>query len=273
MKINWKCIAAALVILMSGSNIAALAEEDWLNEDAKIKNDHFYHHIELNYSNAYSLAISSIATGYLNYLLGDAIFENGYGHEIYQGEIAGQEVKYREFNQLGVKARELFNTITPSIRLGYKTNWKGNFNMGVYAMGTYKLDQFETKMPGDNEYLRHRLQYAKAGGGLHFTFGHLESPTRVIVEAGCQYAIPIGYRGFSHDKNQLNKGITSHFSIQMGGPKYLQNIGFFLDYDHFDTFDKNYTVDGIQPHAGSTFHNFTVGFQCSVTFLQGQKRR
>ena len=31
MKINWKCIAASLIILMSGSNIAALAEEDWLN--------------------------------------------------------------------------------------------------------------------------------------------------------------------------------------------------------------------------------------------------
>lgn len=273
MRINWKFIAASLISLMLGSNTVTSAEEDWLNEEAHIKNNHFYHHIELNYSNAYSLAISSITTGYINYLLKEDLFENGYTHEIYNGKIAGQDVKYREFNQLGIKARELFNTITPSIRLGYKTNWRGSFNIGIFAMGTYKLDQFETKLPGDNEYLRHRLQYAKAGGGLHFTFGHIKSPTRVIVEAGCQYAFPIGYRGFSHDKKQLNEGLTSHFSIQMGGPDYLQNIGFFVDYDHFDTFNKNYTIDGTQPHGGSTFHNFSIGFQCCVTFLQGQNRR
>ena len=272
MKINWKNIAALIMIACFGNQVVN-AEEDWLNEDNHIKNDHFYRHIELNYGNVYSLAISSIATGYINYLLKDALFENGYSHENYRGKIGGQEAKYREFNQLGIQARELFNTITPSIRLGYKTTWNSPFNIGIFAMGTYKFDQFETKLPGDDGYTRHRLQYAKAGGGLHFAFGRLTSPTRVIVEAGCQYAIPIGYKGFNSDRDQLNKGLTSHLSIQMGGPDYLQNIGFFAEYDHFNTFDKKYTIDGVQPHANSTFRNFTIGFQCSVTFLQGQNRR
>lgn len=271
MKYNLKYIAVVLLVTFSGHNFLASAVEDELDEG--IRNDNFYHHIELNYSNAYSVAISSIVTGYMNYLLKDGFFENGFGHEVYRGEIGGQEVKYREFNQLGVTARDLLNTFTPSIRLGYKTTWQGKFNIGVFAMGTYKFDRFETKAPGQTEFLTHRLQYVKAGGGIHITIGKRFLPTRLIIEAGCQYAIPIGYRGFSHDKKQLNKGITSHFSIKMAGKDYLQNIGFYADFDHFDTFDKNYTIDGVMPHAGSTFHNFTVGFQCSVTFDQGQNRR
>lgn len=273
MKLNKKTILSALLMCLCATMMGQPAQTpDWLEQDEKITNNHLFCHVDLNYGNVYSMAISSMATGYLNYLMGNSLFENGLTYDHYHGRLDGENIKYRELSPMGIHARELFNTLMPGVKIGYKSAMPGTFNWGVYAMGHYKLDQFELRDPGQEAYVRHRLQYVRAGGGLHLTFGKLASPYRVIIEAGCQYSLPIGYQGYSHDKKQLNKGLTSHFAIKLGGPDYLQDIGFFADIDHFNTFDKDYEVNGTMPHAGNTLRNFAVGFQCSVTFMQGQRR-
>lgn len=273
---NIKKVFLFVFTLLTASSV--FAQPGWMDEDnGGPKNDHLFWHVDLNYGNLYPAAVSSIVTGYLNYLMKQAVFETGVTYDVYHGKLNDETIKYREYSPLGVRARELFNTVQPGFKIGYKSNNNGNFNWGVYAMGHYKLDQLELRDPGQDSYMHHRLQYVKAGGGLHFTIGRQvgeDSWRRLIIEAGCQYSLPIGYKGYSHDKKELGKGISSHFALKLGGPAYLQDIGFFFDYDHFNTFNKDYTApDGSQPHANNTLRNFTIGFQCSVTFLQGQDRR
>lgn len=221
----------------------------------------FYHRIDVGSSNIYTFVLSNLVTGYSNYFSHDMLFDNSYVYTLFSGEMAGDKIKTKGHNPMGVTAQELFNDAFAGIKLGYQSDLNGSFNWGVYASGHYRINQIQTMFPTMNDYTNERFQYFKPGLGLLLTFGGIESVVKVQIEAAARYDIPIGYKGFfGTDKDVLEKGFSSHFSAKIAGYTWL-SAGVFADINFYNLY-KDVGIDKFKP--------FSFGVTFTITPLRGE---
>ncbi|MDO4158908.1 MAG: hypothetical protein Q4D41_00450 [Prevotellaceae bacterium] len=216
---------------------------------------HFYHRIDVGSSNIYTFVISNLITGYANYLTHDILFDNSYVYTIYGGKVDGESVNTQGLNPMGITASELFNDTFIGIKLGYKSNLMGAFNWGVYASGHYRVNQFKEKLATAEDYTKERFNYFKPGVGILLTFGGIESKVKVELEAAARYDIPVGYKGLwgSNSTNVLGEGISSHYSIKVGGYSWFSG-GIFVDLCHYKPYNNTQNISSFKPYSfGVTF--------------------
>lgn len=199
----------------------------------------FFHRVDIETGNLYTFVASNLLTAGINKLTDDRLLDTGFSYT--WGNLADtpQSDKYRNYNLAGITARDLFSDVTTGLKLGYQTFSPGAVNFGIFGSAHYRLNQFKYEI--SDEQFHHRVQRVAFGGGVFFTFGSIEQSQRVIVEAALRYNIPIGYNGCWGEKAKdiINEGMTSHYSIRMGGFGKLQGLGIFVDIPHYNLLKNN----------------------------------
>lgn len=198
----------------------------------KMSAQHFYHRMDVSTSNIYTFVAANLATAGLNALTDDMLFDNAYSYTYYNLSSNTLKTKMRDIT--GLTARDLFSDVMVGAKLGYQSFSPGSFNWGVYGSAHYKTNQFGTKV--SDAVSNHCIQKAMLGGGVMFTLGNIESNTRVIIEAGLRYDVPLSYKGAfgTETKDVLNSGLSSHYAIRFGGTSWLQGIGVYADIPHYN---------------------------------------
>lgn len=232
--------------------------------NARFKNQHLIFNCDLASGNLYTMAASSVVTGLANYyLLNDAFFENSFAYSFYSTDI--EHLKVKTMNPMGMTASELFNNLQVGLKIGYQTYRPEFFNCGIYASAHYKLEQFEAGR-NDENMQKHRSQSALLGVTGLLSLGSMEQASRVIVEAGLRYGIPLAYRSpWGSGKDLANNGLSSHFSIKLASRGMWQNIGIYADICHANTWKK------LRP--GKKLDNWTLGITWTITPQQADDRK
>lgn len=204
---------------------------------------HFFRRIDVSSSNLYSFVVANLASGGINYLTDGMLIDNYYSYTMGALDVKGYpDAKYKNNDIIGITARDVFNDITGGLKLGYQSHNKGFFNWCIYGSGHYKLNQFMTQMSSVDVLDRHRLQRVAVGGGAMVSLGDFENnKTKVILEAGLRYEMPIGYKGTfgTEVKDVINSGLSSHFAIRFGGTSGLQGLGVYADILHYNLLKSN----------------------------------
>ena len=224
----------------------------------------FYHRIDVGSSNIYTFVGSNLITGYANYFTHDILFDNSYTYTFLNGSYQGQDIKTKALDLMGLTAQELFSDCFAGVKLGYQTDNMGSLNWGVYGSAHYKINQFNALFPFMNDYYKECIQYFKPGIGLFFTFGSVESKTKIQVEAAIRYDLPIGYKGvFGKKTDALSNGVSSHFAIKIAGYTWL-SAGLYADINHYN-FYKEFKQIG-----NSKFKMFNLGITFTITPKRGE---
>lgn len=199
------------------------------------KAQHFYYKLDVGTSNIYSFAVANIATAWLNKATDRMLFNAAYTYTHPAVSGASPELKARNCNVAGITARDVFADITTGAKLGYQSFSPGMFNWGIFGSAHYRINQFETKPAGADRYGHNNLHRLQVGGGLMLNLGEMESPTRVTVEAGLRYNIPVkGKDGAGTvPLETLRKGLSSHYAVRINGKGALQGIGLYADIPHY----------------------------------------
>lgn len=208
---------------------------------------HLFRRIDVSNSNIYSFVVANLASGGINYLTDGMLIDNYYSYTLGTLDVNGYpDAKLKNNDIIGISARDVFNDISGGIKLGYQSNNKGSFNWCLYGSGHYKLNQFKTQMSSTDILDRHRLQRIAVGGGAMISLGEFERKTRVILEAGLRYEIPIGYKGTfgTEMKDVINSGLSSHFAIRFGGTSGLQGLGVYADIPYYNLLKSNNGLSG-----------------------------
>ena len=194
----------------------------------------FYHRIDIGSSNIYTFVLSNIATGFANYYSNDILFDNSYIYTLYSGDF-----RTKGLNPMGISVREIFNDAFAGVKLGYHSESLNSFNWGVYGSAHYRINQVNARSKDTEEYHIERFQYLKPGVGVLLTFGGIERDLIVQFEAAARYDIPINYKGiYGSETNNLNNGISSHYSLKFAGNKAF-SIGLFVDLTHYNLYKEH----------------------------------
>ena len=195
----------------------------------------FYYRLDIGTNNIYSFAAANLATAGLNALTDKMLFDNAYTYTYIN---TSSNLDAKGYNVTGMTARELFSDFTLGGKLGYQSFNAGSFNWGIYGSAHYRINQFKTTISGQSEEHHTDIQRVQLGGGLLFNLGDIESSTRVVIEAGLRYELPISYNQLNGQKvsDVLNSGLSSHFALRINGNGVLQGLGIYADIPHYDMF-------------------------------------
>lgn len=224
---------------------------------------HFYYRLDLSSSNIYAFALSNLATAGLNRAANRMLFDNYYSYTIHDLSSPTRDVNVKNYSPVGITARDAFNDVGGGLRLGYNSFNPGSVNWAVFATAHYKLNQFKTQLTGlDDPVLRHRMHHVAVGAGVMLSLGGIESPSRVILEAGVRYNIPVGYAGpFGTKANDvLNSGISTHYALKFGGFSKLQGLGVWADIPHY-----NMLKNGGEYLPGGKLKSYSFGIVYTIT--------
>lgn len=225
-----------------------------------IRNHNLIFNGEVAFSNLYSWLVSAVATGAVNGLLNTSFFESSLIESVYSTKTDNLTVKPMKY--YGGTANDLFGDMQFGIKLGYQTYNPGFFNIGAYASAHYRLSQFRVETDKDTQ--KHRTQRALLGITARFSLGSMEQSTRVIVETGVRYNLALAYKSpMGTDKDQTRSGLSSHYAIMLAGPRYLQDVGIFVDVNHFNMWKDYGFVEKL--------NHYTVGLTWRVTIPQIKK--
>lgn len=228
---------------------------------------HTYCHVDIKTSNnTWAILGSSVATNVANVLTHSNIFENSIEFDSKSGKTSDEKMGFKEYNKTSIlwgassfKAHDLFQTIQPSLKIGYISSLPDDFNWGVYAVGSYRYNQFQVSpVKSDDVYSKQELQRCLLGGSLFAVIGGVSKSLHVMIEAGARYNIGIGAKGVLGDKDAFNDGITSHYAVKLTGSRMTQDFGIFVDVDHFD-----YLKSDVQK-----MHRWSIGLTYCLTFGQ-----
>lgn len=213
--------------------VLCVAQSVNAQRDIRIKNHNLIFNADLGFGNPYTFALSSVATGLANYyLFNDAFFENSFLYSLYSVDPA--RVKARTMDPMGLTAKDLFNNVQAGLKLGYQTYSAEYFNCGFYGSVHYKLDQFKVG-ENDGDMAAHRAGRMLFGATALLSFGRMDQSSRVIVEAGARYSYGVSYKSpLGDSKEYLNNGFMSHFALKLASLSLLQDVGVFLDINHFN---------------------------------------
>lgn len=276
MKTTIKTIAILMASLLA---VPAANAQAWLDNhtgSVNTGNRHLLLNFDLYSGNVYTFAVSTIAFGFLNDAFKQNVLETGFVADITTAQYDTRKISTHMWSPVGVQARELFNDINPNLKIGWKSSSYSSANIGVFANLGYKLHQFSLRADDQAPWERLRYQRIYAGVGVQGIFGGLESPYRVIVEGAVRYVIPTALTTTAWsdvETTQLSKGVQTHWAVKMGGADAFQNIGLFVDIDHFNLIDKGWAAtDGSRPFNDFSLKNITLGITMSVSFGQAEKR-
>ncbi len=224
---------------------------------------HFYYRLDLSSSNIYTFALSNLATAGLNRAANRMLFDNYYSYTVHDLSSPTSDVTVKYYSPIGITARDVLNDVGGGLRLGYNSFNPGSVNWAVFGTAHYKLNQFKTQLTGvDEPVWRHRMQHVSFGGGVLLSFGSIESPSRVIFEAGVRYNIPINYVGPFGVKasDVLNSGVSTHYAIKFGGFSKLQGLGVWADIPHY-----NVLKNGGDYLPGGKLKSYSFGIVYTIT--------
>lgn len=255
-------------IILSLIMVAGVVSASAQSTPPKFHRNHLYAKVELNSGNIYPFAVWSILSGVLNSSTNYNLFEGGYAYDYYAGNC---HTKYN--SPIGFTARSLFNHLQPGIKLGYYSDYFSSpVNWGLVATAGYKLNQFGIK---DGDLVQHQnVQRLQLGASLLLAFGKNGGWSQVLLELGAKYNIATAYKGFGiNDSKALNNGVTSHYALKFGGEGWLQNVGVFVDIDHYNLFNQTFEHSGALPFRDSKLKDMTFGLSLTVTPSQVGKRQ
>lgn len=223
---------------------------------------HFYYRLDVATNNIYSFAVANLATAGLNTLVDDMLFDNAYTYTYIQTKDNQQSVESKGYKIAGITARDLFSDVTTGLKLGYQSYYPSALNWGIYGSAHYRINQFKTVSSGQEDVSRHNVQRLLLGGGLFFNIGDIESSTKVVIEAGLRYEMPLHYKGMDGLKlsDAFNKGLSSHYAIRINGNGAFQGLGVYADIPHYNLFKEI----GKQK-IGSNIRMFTFGIVYTIT--------
>ncbi|MDE6796297.1 MAG: hypothetical protein K2J63_13470 [Muribaculaceae bacterium] len=235
----------------------------------KFHSHNFYCHVEMNCGNIYPFAGWSILSGVLNSALHYNLFESGFAYDFYTGD--GVKTKYN--SPIAFSAINLFNHIQPGVKLGYTSDYiNSSANWGILATLGYKINQF--RMLETPDYINQCVHRLQLGGILLLAFGKNGGETQALIELGAKYNIATQYKSATiNDSKALNNGWTSHAALKFGGKGWLQNIGVFVDIDHYKLFNKSFEYNGSKPFYKNNLRNTTIGVCVTVTPSQSEVRK
>jgi len=230
---------------------------------AQVLGQHTYFNVDLTTGNVWPYAVYTTAATLLNDITRSNIFESSVEYNIRSGKTDGEKMGFKSYKQgeLQVKARELFQLIQPSLKIGYVSSIQGNVNWGLYAIGAYRTEQFKVSpIKADNDYSQQRMQRFLAGGSVFVVLGGADKKLHLMLEAGARYNMSIGAKGVLGNKNAFNDGITGHYAIKFTGPALqgIGDIGVYVDVDHFDYLKSN----------TQKFRKVNIGLLTCLTFGQ-----
>lgn len=228
---------------------------------------HTYCHIDLATSNnTWAVVGAGIVTNYANIFTQSNIFESSIEFDSKSGETGDEKMGFKDYNKYsllweasGFKARQIFQTLQPSLKIGYISSLPDNFNWGVYAVGSYRYTQFRVSpIKANDVYSKQELQRCLIGGSLFTVIGGVSKSRHLMIEAGLRYNMGLNAKGVLGDKDAFNDGLTSHYAIKFTGSAFAQDVGIFADIDHFD-----YLKSDTQK-----MHRWCIGFTYCLTFGQ-----
>ncbi len=179
-------------------------------------------------------------------------------------KVNGQKVDYEGHNTFGFKGVDLFRDFEYSLKFGWQPT---QTPVGFYARIGYRHENFETRISGDDEWTKHRINCLRPGIGIRIS--PLENMIDEynwcpIVEIGSAYDYYLSYKGaYGSDKDQLNNGVSLCVSI---GAKFESGTALMLTFDRqsYDLFNKDFTVNGMNPYADTESNHFNISLSLSL---------
>ena len=226
------------------------------------KAQHLYYRMDVATDNIYTFAAANLATAGINALTDEMLFDNAYTYTDIQNVDDNSNASIKTPNILGLTARDVFGDITVGGKLGYQSFFPGSFNWGVYGSAHYRVNQYKVEYDDPEASFRNNVQRLMLGGGILLNLGSVESSTRIVLEAGLRYEIPIHYKGISELKQSelLNKGLSSHYALRINGNGFLQGLGVYADIPHYKMFKKS----GIQ-YGTPNVKMYSFGIMYTIT--------
>jgi len=143
------------------------------------------------------------------------------------------------------KSENLFSNIIIGDKFGYLSDNLSSVNYCIYGAAYYNLQQLKLMSDYEN-YNAVSTQRMQLGGGFMLTFGSIESKSRIIIDGGLRYNIPLHFGGDIEGKtnDMMNKGISSHYMFKYSWDNSVA-VGATVDLMHYNMF-KDETLCGSQ---------------------------
>jgi len=221
---------------------------------------HTYFHVGMGSGeNVWSTLVYAFVTDELNILTHSNIFESSVEYNIRSGKTDGEKMGFKPYKSYGFRSCDLFQSVKPSIKLGYISSLPGNFNWGLYGEAQYRYEQFRVSpIKSDDDYSKQQMGRALFGGSAFVVLGGVTKNLHVMVEAGLRYNMGIDAKGVLGNKDAFNDGLTSHYAVKLTGARMEQDFGIYVDVNHFD-----YLKSDTQK-----FKNISIGLTYCLTFGQ-----
>lgn len=135
------------------------------------------------------------------------------------------------------KGKNLLSNVIIGDKMGYLSDNLSFVNYCVYGAAYYNLQQFKL-MYDDEDYANLSTQRMQLGGGFMLTFGSIESKSRIIIDGGLRYNIPLNFSGDGIEGSTadiMNKGISSHYMFKYSWDNSVA-VGATVDMMHYNMF-------------------------------------
>lgn len=229
---------------------------------------------ECHSGNLWSESFLGIPTRIINSIIlakqGYDIDENGsfpgsaFTYRFNRIKVDGQKVDYDGNHFFGFKGVDLFRDFEYSLKFGWQPS---EIPVGFYAKVGYRHENFETRLNGEEEWTKHRLNCLRPGISIRISplenmiYEYSWCP---IIEIGSTYDYYLSYKGaYDKDKNQLNNGISTCIGI---GAKFESGSAIMLTFDrqNYDLFNKDFTVNGVKPYENVETNHFNIQLSMSL---------
>lgn len=179
-------------------------------------------------------------------------------------KVNGQNVEYDGHKTFGFKALDLFRDFEYSLKFGWQP---AQIPVGFYARVGFRHENFETRISGDENWTKHRINYLRPGIGIRIS--PLENMIDnydwcPVLEIGSTYDYHLSYKGaYGKDKDQLNNGVSMCIGL---GAKFESGTALMLTFDrqNYDLFNKDFTVNNTKPYADTKSNHFNVSLSLSL---------
>lgn len=182
----------------------------------------------------------------------------------------GREVRVRNGEYFGIRARDMFNNFGIGVQLSYQPQYS---IFGMYLKGGYKFRQFRLDIdPASNDLQKYKANGWNVGIGIRLTpflrlLEHKEwSP---FIEFGTTYNDVFKVTApYDNAKDQFGKGMST--SIGIGIRKlvdYDESVNFVLSMSipHYNYLNREFELrDGTKPYEHIRSRNFSVSLSIQL---------
>ena len=178
----------------------------------------------------------------------------------------GQKWDYDGKHVFGFKGVDLFRDFEIMGKFGWQPVWSP---VGIYARFGFAHENFDTRSPNDDKWLKHRINYIRPGLGIRLSpFENLIGTKKFcpILEIGSTYDLYVGYKnGIDKKTDALNNGVTFNIAA---GIKTKNGFAIMLTFDkqNYDLFNNDYERSGQKPFEGVTTNHFRLFLSSCFAF-------